>query len=100
MRLLFIGDVVGRSGRAAVIQQAPLLRARWRLDFVIVNLLGRIFMDARDDPFASLDRELAGHPLGNGCQAVVVDMHAEASSEKWALGHFADGRASAVIGTH
>jgi 2',3'-cyclic-nucleotide 2'-phosphodiesterase len=178
MRLLFIGDVVGRSGRAAVIQQVPLLRARWGLDFVIVNgenaaggfglteaifeefleagvdavtlgnhafdqrealvfierqprlvrpanyppgtpgrgsaiiensqgarllivnLLGRIFMDALDDPFAALDRELAGHPLGNGCHAVVIDVHAEASSEKWALGHFADGRASLVVGTH
>ena len=143
MRLLFVGDVVGRSGRAAVIQQAPLLRARWKLDFVIVNgenaaggfglteaifeeflaagrrrgdarqsrlrpargaglhrapaaarpprqlsaghagarrddrrerqgrarcsvvnLLGRIFMDALDDPFAALDRELAACPLG------------------------------------
>ena len=140
MRLLFIGDVVGRSGRAAVIQQVPLLRARWRLDFVIVNgenaaggfglteaifeeflaagvdavtlgnhafdqrealvfierqprlirpanyppgtpgrgaaivenangarvlvvnMLGRIFMDALDDPFAALDRELAAAP--------------------------------------
>jgi 2',3'-cyclic-nucleotide 2'-phosphodiesterase len=178
MRLLFVGDVVGRSGRAAVLQQAPLLRARWGLDFVvvngenaaggfglteaifeefldagvdavtlgnhafdqrealvfierqprlirpanyppgtpgrgsaiiensqgarllIVNLLGRIFMDALDDPFAALDRELAGDPLGNGCHAVVIDVHAEASSEKWALGHFADGRASVVVGTH
>ncbi len=178
MRLLFIGDIVGRSGRAAVVQQAPLLRARWNLDFIIVNgenaaggfglteaifeelrgvgvdavtlgnhafdqrealvfierqprlirpanypadtpgrgsaiiensdgarllvvnLLGRIFMEALDDPFAALDRELASHPLGNGCQAVVVDMHAEATSEKWALGHFADGRASLVVGTH
>jgi 2',3'-cyclic-nucleotide 2'-phosphodiesterase len=178
MRLLFIGDVVGRSGRAAVMQQVPLLRARWRLDFVIVNgenaaggfglteaifeeflaagvdavtlgnhafdqrealvfierqprlvrpanyplgtpgrgaaiienpkgaslfivnLLGRIFMDALDDPFAALDRELAAHPLRNGCDAVVVDVHAEATSEKWALGHFADGRASLVVGTH
>ncbi len=178
MRLLFIGDVVGRSGRAAVSQQAPLLRARWRLDFVIVNgenaaggfglteaifeeflqvgvdavtlgnhafdqrealvfierqprlvrpanyppgtpgrgstviensqgarllivnVLGRIFMDALDDPFAAVDRELASSPLGEGCHAVVVDMHAEASSEKWALGHFVDGRASLVVGTH
>jgi len=178
MRLLFVGDVVGRSGRTAVLQQAPLLRARWRLDFVvvngenaaggfglteaifeefldagvdavtlgnhafdqrealvfierqprlirpanyppgtpgrgsaiiensqgarllIVNLLGRIFMDVLDDPFTALDRELAGDPLGNGCHAVVIDVHAEASSEKWALGHFADGRASVVVGTH
>ena len=178
MRLLFIGDIVGRSGRAAVIQQVPLLRSRWSLDFVIVNgenaaggfglteaifeeflaagvdavtlgnhafdqrealvfierqprlvrpanypsgtpgrgaaiienargarlliinLLGRIFMDALDDPFAALDREFAAHPLRNGCHAAVVDVHAEATSEKWALGHFADGRVSVVVGTH
>jgi metallophosphoesterase (TIGR00282 family) len=178
MRLLFIGDVVGRSGRAAVIQQAPLLRARWKLDFIVingenaaggfglteaileeflaagvdavtlgnhafdqrealvfierqprlvrpanyppgtpgrgativesasgarllvVNLLGRIFMEALDDPFAGLDRELSACPLGEGCHAAVVDVHAEATSEKWALGHYADGRASLVAGTH
>jgi metallophosphoesterase (TIGR00282 family) len=178
MRLLFIGDVVGRSGRAAVIQQVPLLRARWSLDFVIVNgenaaggfgvtesileeflavgvdavtlgnhafdqrealvfierqprllrpanypagtpgrggavvenargarllivnLLGRIFMEALDDPFAALDRELAAFPLGQACDAVLIDVHAEATSEKSALAYFADGRASLVVGTH
>ncbi len=178
MRLQFIGDVVGRSGRAAIAQQVPLLRARWSLDFVIVNgenaaggfgvtepileeflavgvdavtlgnhafdqrealvfidrqprlirpanypagtpgrgaaivenargarllvvnLLGRIFMDALDDPFATLERELAASPLGLACDAVVIDVHAEASSEKSALAFFADGRASLVVGTH
>jgi metallophosphoesterase (TIGR00282 family) len=178
IRLLFIGDVVGRSGRAAVIQHVPLLRARWRLDFVIVNgenaaggfglteaifeeflavgvdavtlgnhafdqrealvfierqprlvrpanfppgtpgrgativesaagarllivnILGRIFMEALDDPFATLKRELGACALGEGCDASVVDIHAEASSEKGALGHFADGRASLIVGTH
>ncbi len=178
MRLLFVGDVIGRSGRSAVLQYVPDLRARWNLDFVIVNgenaaggfgvteaileeflaagvdavtlgnhafdqrealvfierqprlirpanyppgtpgrgaaivenargarllivnVLGRIFMEALDDPFAALDRELAGYPLGDGCHAIIVDAHAEATSEKWALGHFADGRASAVVGTH
>src|SRR5271165_809469 len=178
MRLLFIGDVIGRSGRAAVVEQVPLLRARWDLDFVIVNgenaaggfgvtesileeflaagvdgvtlgnhafdqreallfidrqprlvrpanyppgtpgrgaalienasgmrlllvnVLGRIFMQALDDPFAALDRELAGCPLGQGCDAVVIDAHAEATSEKSALGLYADGRASLVVGTH
>ena len=178
MRLLFIGDVVGRSGRTAVNQQASVLRARWSLDFIIVNgenaaggfgltesimeeflaagvdavtlgnhafdqrealvfierqprlirpanyppgtpgrgaaivenakgarllivnLLGRIFMEALDDPFAALDRELAAHPLGEACHASVVDVHAEATSEKSALAHHADGRASLVVGTH
>ncbi len=178
MRLLFIGDIVGRSGRAAVIEKAPLLRERWRLDFIIVNgenaaggfgiseaileeflaagvdavtlgnhafdqrealvfierqprlvrpanyppgtpgrgatlvenargarllvanLLGRIFMEALDDPFAALDRELAACPLGAACEAVVVDVHAEATSEKTALAFYADGRASLMVGTH
>ena len=85
----------GTPGRgAAVVENANGVR------LLIVNLMGRIFMEALDDPFAALDRELAGNPLGNGCDAVVVDVHAEATSEKWALGHFADGRASLVVGTH
>jgi len=178
MRLLFIGDVVGRSGRAAVIQKVPELRSRWRLDFVVVNgenaaggfgvtetiieeflaagvdavtlgnhafdqrealvfierqprlvrpanypagtpgrgavivengngarllvvnVMGRMFMEALDDPFAALDRELAAFPLGDACDAIVVDAHAEATSEKCALGLFANGRASLVAGTH
>jgi 2',3'-cyclic-nucleotide 2'-phosphodiesterase len=178
IRLLFVGDIVGRSGRAALLEQVPVLRSRWALDFVIVNgenaaggfglteaifdeflaagvdavtlgnhafdqrealvfierqprlirpanyppgtpgrgasvvenakgarllivnVLGRIFMDALDDPFAAIKRELGLCPLGQGCDASVVDVHAEASSEKWALGHFIDGRASLVVGTH
>jgi 2',3'-cyclic-nucleotide 2'-phosphodiesterase len=178
IRLLFIGDVVGRSGRAALIEQVPLLRARWELDFVIVNgenaaggfglteaifedflaagadavtlgnhsfdqrealvfieraprlvrpanyppgtpgrgstlvesrtgarrlvvnVMGRIFMDALDDPFAAVKRELGACPLGEGCDASVVDFHAEASSEKWAFAHFVDGRTSLIVGTH
>jgi hypothetical protein len=178
MRLLFIGDVVGRSGRTIVNAQLPLLRERWRLDFVVVNgenaaggfgiteaicqelidsgadavtlgnhsfdqrealiyierqprlirpanypagtpgrganlieakdgrkvlvvnIMGRIFMDALDDPFARIDQELAACPLGAGCDAAIVDFHAEATSEKQAFGHFVDGRASLVVGTH
>jgi 2',3'-cyclic-nucleotide 2'-phosphodiesterase len=178
IRLLFIGDVVGRSGRTAVLEQAPLLRARWGLDFVvvngenaaggfgltetlfeeflaagfdavtlgnhafdqrealvfierqprlirpvnfppgtpgrgatvvenakgtrllIVNVMGRIFMDALDDPFAAVKRELALCPLGEACNASIVDFHAEASSEKWTFAHFVDGRASLIVGTH
>jgi 2',3'-cyclic-nucleotide 2'-phosphodiesterase len=178
IRLLFIGDIVGRSGRAALLEQVPLLRARWGLDFVIVNgenaaggfglteaifedflavgvdavtlgnhafdqrealvfierqprlirpvnfpagtpgrgaamvesakgarllivnVLGRIFMDALDDPFAAAKRELGACPLGEACDASVVDFHAEATSEKWAFAHFVDGKASLVVGTH
>jgi calcineurin-like phosphoesterase len=45
-------------------------------------------------------RELGARPLGEACDASVVDFHAEASSEKWAFGHFVDGKASLVVGTH
>jgi 2',3'-cyclic-nucleotide 2'-phosphodiesterase len=67
---------------------------------LVINLLGRVHMDALDDPFASVDRELAACPLGHGCDVAIVDMHAEATSEKMAMGHFCDGRASLVVGTH
>ncbi|PWB79221.1 MAG: metallophosphoesterase [Methylocystaceae bacterium] len=178
MRLLFIGDVVGRAGRKALVQHLPRLRRRWSLDFVIVNgenaaggfgiteaiceefleagadcvttgnhafdqrealvfierqprllrpvnyppgtpgrganlyaaadgrqilvinVQGRLYMDALDDPFAAIEREVGACPLGVGCDALVVDIHAETSSEKMAMGHFVDGRASLVVGTH
>ncbi|MBV9861253.1 MAG: TIGR00282 family metallophosphoesterase [Alphaproteobacteria bacterium] len=81
--------------------------AGWRLHaladgrtLLVVNLMGRLFMDALDDPFARLDAILADHPLGKAASAILVDFHAEASSEKMAMGHFADGRVSAVFGTH
>jgi metallophosphoesterase (TIGR00282 family) len=80
--------------------------AGWRVHRVggrsvlVVNLMGRLFMDALDDPFARLNDILVDHRLGEDLAAIVVDFHAEASSEKMALGHFADGRVSAVFGTH
>lgn len=67
---------------------------------LVVNVLGRVFMDALDDPFQAVDKELAAAPLGEIADAVIVDMHAEASSEKTAMGVFCDGRASLVVGTH
>jgi len=178
IRLLFIGDIVGRSGRDILLEQTPLLRSRWGLDFVIVNgenaaggfglteaifeeflaagvdavtlgnhafdqrealvfierqprlirpanyppgapgrgaaviespkgarllvvnVLGRLFMDALDDPFAVGKRELGACPLGQGCDASIVDFHAEATSEKAAFAYFADGKTSLVVGTH
>ena len=80
--------------------------AGWRLHPVgsrcvlVVNLMGRLFMEALDDPFARLEEILAEHRLGENVSAILVDFHAEASSEKMALGHFSDGRVSAVFGTH
>jgi 2',3'-cyclic-nucleotide 2'-phosphodiesterase len=67
---------------------------------LVMNLMGRVFMDALDDPFAAAEAELHACPLGEGADAVVVDMHAEASSEKMAMGHFCDGRVSLVVGSH
>jgi metallophosphoesterase (TIGR00282 family) len=178
VRILFIGDVVGRSGRSIVTDRLPRLVRDWKLDLVIVNgenaaggfgiteaiyqdlidagadaiTLGnhawdqkealvfieraprlirpinypagtpgrgavlietrtgahvlvvnatrRVFMAPPDDPFAALDRKLSACPLKRGADAIVVDMHAETTSEKQAMGHFLDGRASLVIGTH
>jgi metallophosphoesterase (TIGR00282 family) len=67
---------------------------------LVINLLGRVHMDSLDDPFGAVDRELEACPLGAAVDAVVVDIHAEATSEKMAMGHFCDGRASLVVGTH
>ena len=178
MRILFIGDIVGRSGRAIVLQRLPELLRDWKLDFVaangenaaggfgiteaiyqelvdagidvvtggnhswdqkealvfierapkllrplnyppgtpgrgvallnarngarvlIINAMGRIFMDPLDDPFAAVDRELSACPLRQGADAIIVDIHGEATSEKQAMGHFCDGRTTVVVGTH
>jgi metallophosphoesterase (TIGR00282 family) len=67
---------------------------------LVMNALGRIHMDAVDDPFGAVEKELAACPLGMAADAVIVDIHCEATSEKMAMGHFCDGRASLVVGTH
>ena len=95
MRILFLGDVVGRSGRDAVVVEVAGGRKA-----LVVQVMGRLFMDALDDPFRSAQAELARYRLGVGVQAAIIDIHAEASSEKQALGHSFDGRASLVVGTH
>lgn len=68
---------------------------------LVVQVLGQVFMKrAFADPFAAVDQVLKTHPLGGQAQAIVVDIHCEATSEKMAMGHFCDGRASLVVGTH
>jgi metallophosphoesterase (TIGR00282 family) len=178
VRILFVGDVVGRTGRSIVVDRLPRLIRDWKLDFVavngenaaggfgitealyqvlldagadaitlgnhawdqkealvfiaraprlirplnypsgtpgrgaalmearngarvlVVNAMGRIFMDPLDDPFAAVERELEACPLKTGADAIIVDIHCEATSEKQSMGHFLDGRASLVVGTH
>src|ERR1700712_5509615 len=84
----------GTPGRGSNLYQTPAGSV------LVVNAMGRVFMDALDDPFAAVDRELNACPLGEGADAIVVDFHAEATSEKMAMGHFCDTRASLVVGTH
>ena len=178
MKILFLGDVMGRAGRQALAQNLPRLRSEWALDFVVVNgenatsgmglsgahakelleagadclklrehafdqkdmlqfieqepriirpinfskaspgkgarvfsvggrkvlvaqVLGQVFMKRPfDDPFSALEAVFRAHPLGGAVQAAIIDVHAEATSEKMAMGHWCDGRASLAVGTH
>jgi 2',3'-cyclic-nucleotide 2'-phosphodiesterase len=179
MKLLFLGDVMGRTGRVTVAERLPKLRIDWGLDFVVVNgenasagagltgehakllldagadcvtlgdhafdqkdmhsfiegeprvlrplnfskvapgrgarvftatqgrkvlvaqVLGQVFMKRPfDDPFSAIEQVLKTNPLGGSVQAAIVDVHAEATSEKMAMGHWCDGQASLVVGTH
>ncbi|MGZ6143225.1 MAG: TIGR00282 family metallophosphoesterase [Myxococcales bacterium] len=178
MKILFVGDIVGRPGRAAVRALVPALRERHGLDLCIgnsenvaggmgitpeaadellasgldlltsgnhtwakreingyldrpgtrqlrpanypagapgrgdavlssaagvrlgvINLEGRVFMKPLECPFRTADR-LVTAMLADGVRCIFVDMHCEATSEKNAMGHFLDGRVSAVLGSH
>ena len=178
MRILVCGDVVGQTGRKAIAERLPELRARLALDFIVVNgenaahgfgitdkicaafynsgadvittgnhvwdqreimnyidgdakllrpmnypvgtpgkgvgiyttAIGRrllvihpmcrLFMEPLDDPFAAVQAVLAEYRLGDDVDAIIVDVHGEATSEKQAMGHMLDSRVSAVVGTH
>lgn len=179
MRLIFLGDVLGRAGRDAVARHLPLLRERYAPDCVVVNgenathgfglsaehyrllveagadvvtlgnhafdqrelltvierednlvrpvnwpkgcpgkgatmfetakgqgvlvvnAMGRVMVEpVLDDPFPAVEREIEQCRLGRDCDAIILDFHGEASSEKMAMGHFCDGRVSLVVGTH
>lgn len=68
---------------------------------LVLQVLGNVFMKrAFDDPFSAVDAVLRAHPLGGQAQMILVDVHCEATSEKMGMGHFCDGRASLVVGTH
>jgi calcineurin-like phosphoesterase len=67
---------------------------------LVINAMGRVFMADLDDPFRAVEKELEACGLKTCADAILIDFHAEATSEKEAMGFFVDGRASAVIGTH
>lgn len=178
MKILYCGDIVGRSGRDVVLKELPHLRRELDLDFVIangensahgfginksickslydagvdvittgnhiwdqrdiigyidqdkrlirpinyplgtpgrgftiipdrhhrqvmvINAMGRLFMDPLDDPFALVHQLLQKYPLGGSIAAIILDFHGEASSEKMSMGHYCDGRTSFVVGSH
>jgi metallophosphoesterase (TIGR00282 family) len=83
----------GTPGRGAAVFQIP-----GRGTLGVANVQGRVFMAALDDPFSAIEAEV--RRLQNEARVMIVDMHAEATSEKIALARFLDGRVSAVIGTH
>lgn len=85
----------GTPGRGAAVYDVP-----GGAKVLVVQVMGRLFMDPLDDPFAAVDALLATYQLGSKVQAIVIDVHGEASSEKMALGHLADGRATLVVGSH
>src|SRR3982074_1230236 len=78
----------------------PLIATKNGKRALVITAIGRVFMTPFDDPFAALNRELEACPLRDAADAIVVDFHGEASSEKQGIGFFCDGRASLVVGTH
>jgi metallophosphoesterase (TIGR00282 family) len=85
----------GTPGRGA-----SVIKARDGRSVLVVNVMCRLFMELLDDPFAAVDGVLKNHPIGKMVDAILIDVHGEATSEKMALGHVCDGRASLVVGTH
>lgn len=69
-------------------------------DLLTINVMGKVFMDPLDDTFRCVDKILEKYPMGGQIAAVIVDVHAEATSEKMAMGYYLDGRASLITGTH
>jgi hypothetical protein len=68
--------------------------------YAVANLAGRVFMNSTNDPFEAADELVAGIQSRSGAKVILVDFHAEATSEKVAMGWHLDGRVTAVLGTH
>lgn len=85
----------GTPGRGAAIYDGPGGRK-----VLVAQVMGRLFMDPLDDPFAALEALLTQYRLRTRADVIVIDVHGEATSEKMAIGHLCDGRASLVVGSH
>jgi len=85
----------GTPGRGA-----GVFPARNGRKVLVLHLMARLFMEPLDCPFRCGEAALAGHGLGRTVDAILVDMHGEATSEKMAMGHALDGRVSLVVGSH
>ena len=67
---------------------------------LVINVMGRVFMQPLDDPFESIRKIINEKILGQNVSAIIIDIHCEATSEKMAIGHEFDGKASLIVGTH
>ncbi|MHA1558327.1 MAG: TIGR00282 family metallophosphoesterase [Alphaproteobacteria bacterium] len=81
-------------------QGFTIFKTQTHKSILVINVMGRLFIDSLDDPFKCVNEVLKQYPLKSTVDAIVIDIHAEATSEKMAMGHFCDGRVSLVIGTH
>jgi metallophosphoesterase (TIGR00282 family) len=79
---------------------ASAFKTRNGKSILVIQVMGRLFMDPLDDPFAAVDKLLATSKLGQKYDAILVDIHGEITSEKMTMGHFCDGRVSFVVGSH
>jgi len=79
---------------------AGLYHSKDERSVLVLHAQGQIEMHPCDDPFAAIDAAMASIKLGRDADAIIVDFHAEATSEKQAMGHYLDGRVTAVLGTH
>lgn len=86
----------GTPGRGFTIVEMPFSKRK----IMVINLIGRLFLEANDDPFFVVNEFLNQYKLGVTVDAIFIDFHAEATAEKVALARYLDGRISGLVGTH
>jgi len=79
---------------------ATVVRTADGKEVLVIQVMLRLFMEALDDPFRGVEEAIAEHRLSESVDAIIVDVHGEATSEKTAMGHLLDGRVSIVVGSH